>query len=405
MDVTVSELAKRVQQPPSFIKRRGDVTLRTLFAQFAKSPHGVSDEEKRRITPTEQAIDRLNKHLDAFFLTDRACWYQQVRLFVDRSEQGKWILKVGPLSHIIASNCLKFWFWQCQRLPKPHDARNTIPNSSANKKKETVIVVAEPLVFYSHNLRGYIRLLDVNSDKRLDEPEIAQRNREARESLRKRIASNSQLSVAQKFVDSIGLEAARAYIPAGDSNAARRIRRWFRITRFVEHEVDYKEISDVSPSDYDETNLIVLASRSSNTLLQQFQERNSLHVKLNETGITIDGKPYRDEVDEKGYHRAFVIVTNWTFKSGAVHSYLASNHTRALDKVAELLVAEESGKLKDMVELLIDANDEIAERFQFVFDVELEQNETRANEPALFTGSGASVFIYHGKAERLVVGR
>jgi hypothetical protein len=245
-------------------------------------------QEKKKITPTAQAVKRLTDHLNEYFLTNRATWHQQERLFVGKSDEGRWVLAKRPLSEIIESDCLKFWFWQCQRLP--HDSEKGNVGRSTNKKKEAAIVIAEPLVFYSHNLGGYIRLLDTNSDARLDPHQIEQWNDDAREKLRKKLSAIAPVSGAQRLADNIDLEAVRAYIPAGDSNAARRIRRWFRITDSVKHDVDYEEISDVSPSDFTKTNSIVLASRSSNTLLQQFYtEVPKLRVKLTESGITVMG--------------------------------------------------------------------------------------------------------------------
>jgi hypothetical protein len=181
------------------------------------------------------------------------------------------------------------------------------------------------------------------------------------------------------FVAALNLIPTRNYIPAGDSAASGQIRSWFR--NLTKCDIREKEAMEVSDRDSTKSNLIILASRSSLPLLSRFQDTHEqeLRILLTEKGISFDKKPLDDVVGNEGFRTAYVVVTNWTFETGNVHTYIASNHTRALGAVAELLVSDNAlGGIS-----ILDSEGRIPRRFQLAFEVPLHLHEMQASEPRL----------------------
>jgi hypothetical protein len=212
------------------------------------------------------------------------------------------------------------------------------------------------------------------------------------------------------LVDNLDLIPTRNYLPAGDSYAAVRIRRWFR--RSAKHVVEYKEALDVAKDDR-RSSLIVLASRSSLKLIDHFQSTNKLEVLLTEKGISFKGRILDDEIGDRGLHLARVVVTNWTFSTGAVHTYIASNHTRALESVAKLVARDDSNddsgedsdddfndpRLQPISDAIVDHEGRIPSRFQLAFEVPLQMNETNAGVPRLLPELNGKAIIYPDESE------
>jgi hypothetical protein len=191
------------------------------------------------------------------------------------------------------------------------------------------------------------------------------------------------------FVAGLNLVPTRNYLPAGDSVAAGKIHGWFRDS--VKHEIGEKEARGVSELDSTKSNLVILASRSSLPLLARFQKTTlELRIHLTDKGIKVDDNNLDDDIGDEDFGTAYVVVTNWTFDTDNVHTYIASNHTRALGAVAELLVNDD---LLDHI-TLVDAEGRIPRRFQLAFKVPLLLHEMQAGKPVLLPELGGAILPY-----------
>lgn len=185
----------------------------------------------------------------------------------------------------------------------------------------------------------------------------------------------------------------RLYLPAGDGYAKDEIRRWFR--RNANHYVGYKEALDVSLNEHTKSNLVVLASRSSLPLLNKFQTTHDLGLRLTQKGISLGGQEFQDQFGTDGCcELARVVVTHWALDTQRVHTYIASNNTRAIHAVTQLLVSDSDG-MKDISDALLTTEDRtIPRRFQLAFEVPLKMHETHANPPTLLAELNGKALHY-----------
>jgi hypothetical protein len=400
MDATVEELEKRVKRSKSFqpgFDPADEGNLAKLLSLFAqKYPGSPTADEIRSVLQRHSnwsvEVGRLSDRLNKCFRSDRSFWPGQKRLFIPRKGKAANSLKVGPLSALLSPR-VKFWFSQCVRLE--------------SAREHTFIVFSEPLFLYSPDLRAYLRFLDANHEEQFDSGNIDNPIRIARSRIRGLLPKGKQIDA---IVARLDLIPTRNYLPAGDSYAAVRIRRWFR--RSTKHIVEYKEALDVANDDR-RSSLIVLASRSSLKLLDHLQSTIPLEIKLTETGISFKGRMMNDEIGDRGLHLARVVVTNWTFSTGAVHTYIASNHTRALESVASVIASDDSNddsdddsnhdsndpRLQPVSDAILAPDGRIPGRFQLAFEVPLHMNETSAGVPRLLPELDGKAIIYPDDSE------
>jgi hypothetical protein len=383
----VEKLVGLVKKSQWWPPREGSlVKLLDVYARFYPDPPTHDAIEQARTGSSDMTRTRLNDKLKECFLKDRSLWSDQQRILIHRG-QG---LQLEPVSPLLGET-LKFWFSQCVRIPSTQGAVGWAPQS--------FIVLSEPLCFFCRTLNGYFRFLDVNHDGQFEtqksESLVAQARDRLRQTLEARLLTNSisgkpqrnrKIAAREKtitkelamFVAALDLVPTRNYIPAGDSTAAGQIRNWFRDS--TNCDIHEKEAMEVSDRDSTKSNLIILASRSSLPLLDRFQNTHQeLRILLTKTGISFDKKPLDDEIGNEGFRMVYVVVTSWTFETGNVHTYIASNHTRALGAVAELLVSDKAlGGIS-----LVDSKGRIPRRFQLAFEVPLHLHEMQAGEPRL----------------------
>ncbi len=430
MNEIIEKLAVAVKQSKLFRKRVDAANIEKVFDLFVeKHPEGpTSDEIKSKLNVSGNiggTVNRVHDRLRECFLKDRSLWNHQKMLFiVRRGGKGNDTLEWCPLVKEL-SPTQRFWFWQCTRLPEAEDEKEDA-KKPVDDTYQSCIVSSEPLFFFSKSLRGYFRLLDVNYDRPFEKDNINELVTSAKDRILEAIPSytpsnaviefvKNTVSLPERtktkiikaipkeipstamieFVKNLDLIPTKTYIPAGDSDAAVRIRRWFQET--CHHDIGYREASHVAEEDFNTMNLIILASRSSLPLLARFQRINpQLQIQLTEEGITFGGRVLRDGVLEddnknQDFHLARVVVTNWTFDTDNVHTYIASNYTRALSAVARLLV---NARAFAPVSQAIIQNGMIPRRFQLAFNVKLQINETQATIPQLLPELNGAAVIY-----------
>ncbi|MCC6585369.1 MAG: hypothetical protein IT168_01510 [Bryobacterales bacterium] len=377
-------MAERLRQDNDFFKpKSNNGKLLKLYAD--KFPDGATDREASSVlghVGASTPVSRLRADLVKCFRTDRTLWEQQQMLIL--SDKGaKRILELRPLWETLPPSMI-VWFHQCARVPMPQ--RRDEP--AHNGELQPFIVLSEPLFFYVRKLGAYFRFLDINHDAmfRSKEKELVAAAKKQLHQIFPEMAAQTG-----EFVADMDMVPVRLYLPAGDSYAKTAIRRWFRDN--LQHRVGYKEASAVAVTDSVNSNIIVLASRSSLPLLAQFQEQHELRLRLTGDGISCGDLSIADEArDGEGATLSRVIVTNWTFETGRVHTYVASNHTRAIRAVAELLVSD-APMLKDIAGSLL-INGTIASRFQLAFDVELHFHETTATVKGLLPQLEGKPLLY-----------
>lgn len=333
-------------------------------------------------------IARLRKNLVECFETDRSLWGEQRILQVSALQPDQaHTLELHPLRDHL-SPTTQLWFHQCVRIP----VQQNTGKGERNQEPQPTVVLSEPLFFYSASLGAYVRFLEINHDNEFrtgDEQRLlkAARNRLANVISR----GESSNEDAKEFVNGLDLVPVRLYLPAGDSYAKTSIRRWFRDNFQVR--VGYRPASAVPPSESVNLNLIILASRSSHPLVAHFQSLNNLRLRLTGNGINFDGKDFEDTMDAKQSTRLFrVIVTNWITDAKKVHTYLISNHTRALQEVAQFLVTD-SKELRDITDRLV-VGDRIPTKFQMAFEVRLFGHETGATVEQMLPALNDQPLIY-----------
>jgi hypothetical protein len=297
-------------------------------------------------------------------------------------------LEVGALSETLDPTEI-FWFWQALRF-----------SMNEAKATQSIIVYSEPLFFFSNSLRAYLRFLDIDHDGKFDVKSIDKVNALVKSRILKAVPkwqspANKTESLIQdgiarrmdRLIDALDLVPARSYIPAGEVKASVDIRAWFRGRH--NRAPEFKDVRELAMDDYNRANLIVLASRSGHPILKRFQEDvTGLKIRLTEKGIAFFDRLMEDRTDDDGSCHAHVVVTNWVLEAQNVHTYIASNHTRALGEVAHLLLKDEL--LKPLSGLLLRRNEqtphrrgEIHSRFQLAFTVDLKLNQLHAMEPVL----------------------
>jgi hypothetical protein len=214
---------------------------------------------------------------------------------------------------------------------------------------------------------------------------------DAKGQIRKAIRKEQATAAVRQLIDQLDLVPVRLYIPAGDSYAAVEIRRWFR--RRTGQALGYKDVLRVAPDERNEANLIILGSRSSFPLLANFQKTtHELKIRLTDTGIRFFNKTLDDVSGQHGFRLARVIVTSWILDTQNAHTYIVSNHTRAIEAVAKLLVNDES--LGQVANAILRSGGQIPPRFQLAFEVRLERHEGHAMIPTLLPELNGRAVIY-----------
>lgn len=380
----ITELANRVKQSRIW-QRNGKpakAKLAKLFDRYlAKTPGALEGND----IPGALDVHRLNGHLGECFEKDYSLWPGQKRLFAGHKGTR---LEIGALSEILDPTEI-FWFWQALRF-----------SMNEAKATQSIIVYSEPLFFFSNSLRAYLRFLDIDHDGKFDIKSIERVNTLVRSRILKTIpklqspASKTETIIQDgvtkrmdSLIGALDLVPARSYIPAGEVKASVDIRAWFRSRH--DRAPEFKDVRELAIDDYNRANLVVLASRSGHPILKRFQEDvNGLKIRLTEKGITFFDQLMEDRTDDDGFCRAHVVVTNWVLEAQNVHTYIASNHTRALGEVAHLLLKDDL--LKPLSGLLLRRDEqsphrkgEIHSRFQLAFTVDLKLNQLHAMEPVL----------------------
>jgi hypothetical protein len=323
-------------------------------------------------------IGRLNERLMECFLRDRSLWSGQERLFVPRRGRSAGVsIQLGPLSDIL-SPTERFWFHQCSKLRRTPEER------------ETFIVFSEPLFFFCKTLRAYFRFLDVNHDERLEPSDLPELVNLAKARLRRAVKVKGANRTLAKFIEDVDLVPVRVYMPAGDSYAAVAVRRWFR--NQVQEVVNYREAQHLSAVNLNQSNLIVVLSRRG-APLNGFEAANpQLRLRLTDNGIRLDNKLMSDEFGNQGVSLARVVVTNWVCDTENVYTIIASNHTRAVDAVANWLTNDDT--VRQLSDALITADGRIPKRFQVAFEVQLQVFETHSNAPILLPELKGKPIVY-----------
>jgi hypothetical protein len=366
-----------------------------LYAQQYPAIPTVDQIALAGLNVLDGKFSQLNRHILTCFEEDPSLWTDQNIIHIS-SNAG---FDVRPLAdQYFFTSPMRFWLAQCVNLKNEGDLKN----EAGARPTGTLIVYSEPLFFYSKRLNGYFRFLDIDHEGPISKGEAEGLVESAKLQLQRvfpdgpisndeaeRLVKRGKSQVQRVFPKEIrqmnpdlDLVPCRHYVPAGDGTAALEIRRWFRLTISRDAAIRYTESSSIAPINRVETNMIVLASRSSLGLLQQFQtETPELAFELTGSGIKCRSTdPGLSDVSYgNGKPLAHVLVTNWIFPTGHVHTYLASNHTRALGAVALLLVNHKL--LAPICETISPKNKPFPRRFQMVFEVDLYYNDMRAGTP------------------------
>lgn len=369
---TIRRLAARLRQRSQSFKS-GSNNAKLLDLYLSKCPGIATNREVSEVLGginPNTPISRLNSDLHKCFQTDRSLWREQAVLFLsDAGRNQSHRLQLRPL-YASLSPSMKVWFHQVLQISLPHKRDEGLHR----QEPQPIIVLSEPLFFFSPVLGAYVRFLNINHDT-LFGPDETRLVREAQSELLRLIPNFERGDVVREFLEGVDLVPVRLYLPAGDSYAKTSIRRWFRNN--LRHRVGYKSASAVSVVDSVNANLIVLASRSSLPLLAEFQQREPLRLLLTDEGIRLDDKMILDRFTAgQGTTLSHVIVTNWTLETGRNHTFIASNHTRAIQAVAELLVSDDELLNEVASGLVID--DKLPSKFQIAFEVRLHMHETNA---------------------------
>jgi hypothetical protein len=387
----VAQLVSQLRDADSRFRQGNNGKLLDVFVQcYPKAP----SQEELRIALNAHAPDvpvsRFRKRLLEAYRKHRELWGTQQILFMPtQDERPEPALEVRPLSEILSPS-MTFWFHQCVNLP---------PGEG-----EPFIVLSEPLFFLCPATGAYLRFLDVNYDDAFDDALkgndssaklLEWATNEAKERLLQAFPAHINLDEQhrQQIRQGINLIPVRLYLPAGDSYAKTEIRRWFR--KRMDHFLAYKQALSVPIDHYTRSSLIVLASRSSLPLLDRFQKREThLKIHLTSDGIRFMDQDLRDEVGKDGtVSLARVVVTQWVLDTQSVHTYIASNNTRAVEAVARTLVDDNSTVLKELSQQLT-ASRPIPQRFQVAFEVALKMHETHANPPKLLPELHGRPIVY-----------
>jgi hypothetical protein len=369
-------LVSRLKQRSQTFKD-GSNHARLLDLYLAKFPGPATNNEAAQalgggINPSTP-ISRLNQDLRRCFHSDRFLWREQQKLALSKMGpdqthrlQLEWLAETLPAS-------TRIWFHHCLQVAMPQEQGQ----KHTSGEPQPWIVVSEPLFFFAPALGAYFRFLEINHDSlfRTVETPIVEA---AKAELLKIIPQDrDDVGRIHGFVEGLDLVPVRLYLPAGDSYAKTAIRRWFRNN--LSHRVGYKSGSDVSVHGSVNWNLIVLASRSSLPLLAEFQQRPELRLRLVEKGIRFDQEFIPDILTVgEGTTLSHVIVTSWMLETGRAHMYIAANHTRALQAVAELLVSDDELLREVSAALVIEGKGKIPSKYQIAFEVRLNLHETNA---------------------------
>ena len=369
----VSRWVSRLKERSKTFKA-GTNHAKLLDLYLSRFPETATNEEASKAlggTSPNVPINRLIADMQECFTNDRFLWLdQQMLVLSDTGPNQTHKLQLQPLWKTLSPS-IRIWFHHCMQVPAPRK-KEWFVNTP---EPQPFIVISEPLFFFAPSLGAYFRFLDMNHDT-LFRPDETRLIAEARIRLGEIFPQILDSDSARDPITDLPLVPVRLYLPAGDSYAKTAIRRWFRNT--MKHRVGYKSASAVSIPDSVNSNLIVLASRSSLPLLTEFQHQNQPLLQLTKDGISFKGEILKDQVSpHKGTTLSYAIVTNWTLETGKVHTYIASNHTRAIEAVVNLLVGE-SELLKDLSEALV-VDGKIPGKFQVAFEVSLHLHETNAN--------------------------
>lgn len=368
----VRDLANLVENSHFFHGRHKNTQAPKLTAALRGLVAAFGDSQSPKVLDQyRNQIDRLKAQLNNCFENDISLWRtDQKALFLSRTEG----LSLRLISETVTKGPARFWYHHLVRYG-PH---------------RSYCASSEPLFFYSKSLNAYIRFLDINLDLPSLKPNAAKLGNDARKMLDSKLAAHGfELKPTKTSVQPLDFSPARLYIPAGDASGISWIRRWFRKRLNGVAPPPRMERNQLPADNGSTLNRIVLASRCTNPSLQYLRSVHpNLKFDLTESGIRIGSRNQHDEVGANGTTLAHVVVTNWVFEGGHAYSIIASNHTRAAGRVAQLLVAESEGKDPDPRpylngSLLIKPDGTIPERMQMIFSVKLNVYESQANDPEL----------------------
>jgi hypothetical protein len=377
----IQELKNEVLASPHFPRaaERLDQVLSNYVAIYPAKPNVKFQQENEAYR-----ANRLKRELRKCFRNDRRFWRRpdQLMLVLESPRLGLELRSISELlederdknGKEVKDGRMLFWFHQLARLDEG----------------KTLFGFAEPLFFLSRTMNAYFRFLDIDFDDSFDEEETARTLPElASRALKVKLEkAGFEPRTLDTFVHTLDLIPVRLYVPAGDAFAISWIRRWFRHQGLVAP--SRKENQRISLADRRNSNLVVLASRRTHPLLRYLREKAPyLACDLTEKGARIGDESVEDCDVGGGAFRYHVIVTNWAFGTENVYTMIASNHTRASGRLAQLLVAgpNEDSRL-DPAKLVWQGK--IPHRLQLVFTVVVNGNETHANEPIFHSGP----FVY-----------
>ena len=220
------------------------------------------------------------------------------------------------------------------------------------------IIYTEPLFFLDKRDHRYVRFLDINCDtSTVSEADIAR----ARE-----------LLGADEIVPSFH------YQPSGEIGARNRLLAWLRNYEAIKEEgrrVESKASRLCTDGQWSRGNIILLGNRRTNTCIRKLQEvalerPSAPAILIDDHCVRVraaDGEP---PFEDSRTH-AFALVSRMPnlFPPG-IATFIAANHGRAAEKVAEFLTTEES--LKELYATHgLDRERDLPSSFQIVFKVDL----------------------------------
>lgn len=365
----------------------GRPAAKTLLEQYVQmhpdSPSASSSQ-----------INMVNHLLENCILKDRTLWKSQKYLHLPPKDKGERragleVLRLPSLLDKEGKYAEQFWLYQCSNFDP----------------QKTVVVIPEPLFFYSPLVHGYVRFLEVNHGPPI-EREGADRLvgaaedwlfTKGREEISKRIADDrnrrrpsgkdrfkQSMAGLGSFIEMLQLKPVRHYVPAGDGHAMRAIRAWFE--KVKKAPPLFKVSTGVTLDEPNVSNLILLGNARNMPLIDEFQTKNpDLPYQIVERGVRKQGQTasypndlYNDEYSTEGCSKAFVLVTNSVSKHGRVSTIISSNHARAGEAVVGWLTDDDK---MVRVRLAFRSSEGIVpRRFQLLFSVELTSFESAVGE-------------------------
>lgn len=358
----ISSLVERILNHPKIKKTRNLELLKKLWRQY--------DELNSNVDLNAGDVNRLKIALKRL-ISDRSLWTDQISISVSKKHSDGYRLVAEPI-HSTLTATQQIWFHLFRRI------RSTQQSSEEGRTANSLVFVSEPLFFYSPTLRAYVRFLDINWHSAVDANCATELRSQVISHLITRLPHLLE-STVRDVVDEMGFTPNYHYSPTGDAQAAVRIRRFFRTEAGTAP--NYEHTHNLSARTRDDFNIILIGNARTTKDIDWFQNTHNPPVLLTDDGITLRGVPHLDEIHVDELSKVWVIFSCWRLSTGNVLFSLASNHTRAIDRVAEALVKKE--ECADWAARLMKGRTTIPDRFQLVFRVSLVRFESKALDPEL----------------------